>query len=323
MAQLNPDQYLLLSRSPTYGRSDGIYYDKTNTLLVLVINDTVVMSLSAAGAITAGALEAHDLEVASQARGDLLRRGASAWERVAAKTAGRVLCGDGTDVISAPITGDVGVAHSGGNLVSTVTDLTITNEARGDLLRRGAAAWERVCCKTAGQVLVGDGTDIVSCAVSGDAALSSAGALTLAANVLRHVEGTISAADIVSTDANKLGHAQGCPLLAAVGAGYAPELVSCVLVHDYDTAAYTDGGNLTVNLSGGGAAQSDPVAAANSLGAAGDRVVLLRPPTASAGVAMVDNAGLNLVAASAFTNPGDAAGVLRYALTYRVHATGL
>src|SRR3990167_2184924 len=41
-----------------------------------------------------------------------------------------------------------------------------------------------------GQILVGDGTDLVSVAVSGDAALASSGALTLTAN------------DIVSADVN-------------------------------------------------------------------------------------------------------------------------
>ena len=44
----------------------------------------------------------------------------------------------------------------------TVTDLTITSEARGDLLRRGATAWERVSAKTSGNVVAGDGTDVVS-----------------------------------------------------------------------------------------------------------------------------------------------------------------
>jgi len=47
-----------------------------------------------------------------------------------------------------------------------VTDLTIASEARGDLLRRGASAWERVAAKTSGNVLTGDGTDAVSAAIA-------------------------------------------------------------------------------------------------------------------------------------------------------------
>jgi hypothetical protein len=274
MAQLDPSQYRQLSRTTVYGASYGLYYDQTNSLLVLAINDSIVMSVSAAGAILAGALEAPDLSITGQARGDLLRRGASAWERLAAKTTGRVIAGDGTDVVSAPLTGDVTAALTAGNLVTTI----------------GAA-----------KVL----------------------STMLEAGLTKRVTGSISAADIIATGAGKLGHAEGYPLLAPVGAHNAPEFVSCAIFCDYSTAAYTDGGNLTVNLSGGGAAQSDPVSAANSLGAAADKAVVLRPPTATAGVALVENAGLNLVAAAAFTDPGTAAGVLRYALNYRVHATGL
>lgn len=199
----------------------------------------------------------------------------------------------------------------------------VASEARGDILRRGASDWEALSAKTDGQILVGDGTDINSVAVSGAVSLDNAGATLLAANLLRVATGTITAADIVATDAGKLGHANGYPLVAAVGTHNVPEFISAALFFDYSTAAYTDGGNVTVNLSGGGAAQSDPVAAANFCGAAADKAVLLRPPTASAGVAMVENAGLNLVAATAFTNPGTAAGVIRYAVLYRVHATGL
>ena len=126
----------------------------------------------------------------------------------------------------------------------------------------------------------------------------------------------------MATGAGKLGHADGYPLVAPVGAHNAPEFVSAVLVYDFGVAGYAAGGNVTVNLSGG-AAQSDLVAAADFCGAGEDKVVLLRPPTASAGVAMVENAGLNLVAASAFTNGGTSTGVICYAVMYRVHATGL
>lgn len=62
----------------------------------------------------------------------------------------------------------------------STADLEITNEARGDILRRNASSWGRHSAKASGQILVGDGTDIVSVAVSGDATLASTGALTVA-----------------------------------------------------------------------------------------------------------------------------------------------
>ena len=42
-----------------------------------------------------------DIAIAGETRGDLARRGASGWERVAALTSGNVITGDGTDVVSA------------------------------------------------------------------------------------------------------------------------------------------------------------------------------------------------------------------------------
>jgi len=58
-----------------------------------------------------------DLTIASEARGDLLRRGASAWERVSAKTSGNVVAGDGTDVVSQPIATTLAVAPAA-NLIA-------------------------------------------------------------------------------------------------------------------------------------------------------------------------------------------------------------
>jgi hypothetical protein len=69
---------------------------------------------------------------------------------------GKILVGgaDG-DADAVTPSGDAGISNTG---VITVTDLTIASEARGDILRRGAAAWERISAKTSGQILVGDGT---------------------------------------------------------------------------------------------------------------------------------------------------------------------
>lgn len=135
-----------------------------------------------------------------------------------------------------------------------------------------------------------------------------------------HVE--IPSAAITGTAAGQLGHANGVPLAAAPGADYALELVSAVMVNDRDTAAYGGGGNVTINWSGGGAAVTGLVSAANSLGAANDTRHLF-VPLAAAAMPLVANAGFNLVAASAFTQPGTAAGVLRLTIRYRVHRLGL
>lgn len=61
-------------------------------------------------------------------RGYALRGGAAgAPEEFDAKTSGQVLVGDGTDLVSAPLTGDVTGAMSGGNLVMTIGAGKVTN----------------------------------------------------------------------------------------------------------------------------------------------------------------------------------------------------
>src|SRR3990167_5066357 len=171
MAQLDPDRYKRLTRgNSAYGRDDGLFWDNTNSQVVVVLNDAIVARIDATG-ITA------DLEYSGETRGDIQRRGATAWERHVALTAGQVLMGDGTDVLSQAISGDVALSGAG---LATVTDLTLASEARGDIARRGASVWAAHSAKTAGQVLLGDGTDIVSTALSGDIdAVSAAGVVRL------------------------------------------------------------------------------------------------------------------------------------------------
>lgn len=140
---------------------------------------------------------------------------------------------------------------------------------------------------------------------------------TRVTNNLQYIDVTISAADIISTASGKLGHANGYPLVAAPGAGVYLEFVSSLLKYDYSTAAYTAGGNITVNAAAGSAI-TGLISAANSLGASADVVVRFNPLT-TAGTVIAANTGINLVAASAFTNPGTAAGTVTIRTYYRTH----
>jgi hypothetical protein len=310
LAQLDADQYVRLTPEIFYGQADGLYYDRTNSLLVEVLNGTVVRASSASGPTQF---------VASEARGDILRRGASAWERLASATSGQILVGDGTDIVSVPVTGDVALSSAG---VTTVTDLTIASEARGDLLRRGAAGWERVVAKTSGTFVGGNGTDVVLQTLGGDAALGSDGTLTLAQNIIRQRSVTISSADITGTSAGQLSHANGYELVPAPGAQEVLEFISAVLIYDFDTAAYTGGGNVTVRYTGG-LQQSAIISAANSFTSSADTINTALPNSASTLTTAGKGVGLSLHTASAITQPGTAAGVARVKITYRIHTTGL
>jgi len=131
----------------------------------------------------------------------------------------------------------------------------------------------------------------------------------------------IPTTQIVGTDAGDLGHADGVPLVAAAGAGYAHEFVSAVLIYDFDTAAYTGAGSDDLVIRVGTVSVSPVIADADLLLAAADQIVHVRA-LAAADYDLPANAAINLKS-SAVTNPGTAAGVIRVHLTYRVHTTGL
>jgi len=126
----------------------------------------------------------------------------------------------------------------------------------------------------------------------------------------------ISSAKITSTAAGDFGHASGVPLVPDPGTGKMVELVSLVFKYTRDTASYTGGGNISVNLNGS-TAVTGVVSAADSLGNAASRLYLFVPLSAAATL-HVENKGLNLVAASAFTQPGTAAGTIRIIINYRI-----
>jgi hypothetical protein len=141
-------------------------------------------------------------------------------------------------------------------------------------------------------------------------------------NEIYQYRGEIISADITGTNSGQFGHANGIPLCPAAPTGFVWEFVSLAWFFKYATAAYTAGGNVTVNWDGGGAAITGLVSAANSFGASADKLGLL-VPLAAAYTPLVAATAVNLVAASAFTQPGTAAGYISYKLTLRQHKTGL
>lgn len=165
-------------------------------------------------------------------------------------------------------------------------------------------------------------TDVVTGTVYMNVGTKASPTWTLGAGLaaFRQATGSITAAQIISTAAGDFGHASGVPLLAAPGAANVAELISLIMIYDRAVAAYTDGGNITVNMTGG-AAITGLIGAAATLGAAADNITVFRPLT-TAGVVTAVNIGFSLVSSAAFTNPGTAAGVIRWVLNYRVHASG-
>jgi hypothetical protein len=221
-----------------------------------------------------------------------------------------------------------GTLSAGGVTLAHMAALT-----RGDLIRAGAAgAPEVVSAKTAGKIMLGDGTDVISATMSGNATINAAGAVTLAADCVTPAMMTetamiyaaiaIPAVDVVDTSAGKLGHAQGQILVASPGATKVIELISAVVIYDWDGAAqYGAGSALAIGYSGGGTVLTGSVAA-TFLTTGADAMAYFQP-TATAATTLTKDKGLNLViAGAAFTTAG-AVGVIRVKLCYRVHTHGL
>ena len=120
MADLDQDRYRRLTKPDRYNSGDGLYYDRDNSRLVMAIGAAVIDVITAEGSTA-------DLEVTSEARGDILRRNATAWGRLAAETSGQILVGDGTDIVSVAASGDATLSAAG---AVAVTDLSLASEAR-------------------------------------------------------------------------------------------------------------------------------------------------------------------------------------------------
>ena len=139
----------------------------------------------------------------------------------------------------------------------------------------------------------------------------------IAPGVIQVATGQISPANIIGTGAGQLGHANGVVMVPAAPAGCINELISCVAAMDFAVAAYTGGaGNVTVNISGGGAALTGIVTGTILIQAAADVIIELVPLAATKNTYTSAN-GIALVSTAAPTNPGTAAGVINWVTAYR------
>jgi len=84
-----------------------------------------------------------------------------------------------------------------------VTNAKLANITRGSIKVGGASdAPTDLSAKTSGQIIVGNGTDVVSVAVSGDATLASTGALTIANSAITTAKIDTAAVTAAKLDAN-------------------------------------------------------------------------------------------------------------------------
>jgi hypothetical protein len=135
--------------------------------------------------------------------------------------------------------------------------------------------------------------------------------------IVQTITGQISSANIIATTAGALGHVNGVIMVPACAAKSVNVLLSATISMDFLTAAYTAGGNTTVNIGGGGAALTGLVNTTTFIQAASDVIINLVPLAATNNNYVVGANSLNLVTSIAPTNPGTAAGVINYQVTYQ------
>lgn len=284
MSQLDPSRYVKASSGTVYGQSYGIYWDKTNSQLVLAIAGTVIARADATG-ITA------DLEVADNIRGDLLRRGASALERFAAKTSGQVVMGDGTDVISQAISGDITLSGAG---AAAVVNITQASQAAGDMFYKATGTTlTRLAKGSANQIMKSDGS------------VPSWG-LALAANLdptlVKYVAVEVSSGELLAINATPK------TIVAAPGAGFTTVIHRALLVLNYVSAAYANNGILGLyETDSSGTLLTGTLTLASFLAQTADTQKELHPTAASAttGLTRGDNKAVVLTQAGGESITGD------------------
>lgn len=99
-----------------------------------------------------------------------------------AKTSGYILIGDGTDIKSVAMSGDATIIASGSITISNdvVDNNKLANMTRGTIKVGGVAnAPTDLVASTNAQILIGNGTDLVSVPMTGDVTITNAGVTTV------------------------------------------------------------------------------------------------------------------------------------------------
>lgn len=308
---ISPGEITLAEGNVLIGNGSGVAaaVNAKTSGQILVGSGTTLASVAVSGDATLASNGALTIANSAITNAKVDAAAAIDYSKLAALTSGNILVGSAGNVATS-------VAMSGDTTISNTGAVTIANSAVTNAKVDAAAAidFSKLAALPSAQILVGSAANVpTAVAVSGDVTMSNTGVVTIT-NQAQYVEIAVSKVDILQLNTVPKE-------LVAAQAGIAYEVISATVIYDFDTAAYTAGGNVNVQYAGG-VALTGTVSAANSIGAGADSISYLQAvvPTNNQ---LLANTALQLVAAADFTDPGTAAGVVRLQIAYRSHTTGL
>ena len=158
-------------------------------------SDSGDATIGADGGITINADSVENSMLANMTRGTVKVGGTSnAPTDLDAKTDGQILVGDGTDINSVAVSGDVTLANNGAvTIANDAVETAMIGDEQVTLAKLAHAAANTVLVRDANsagdpsfkavantQILIGDGTGFTAAALSGDVTMTNAGAVTIA-----------------------------------------------------------------------------------------------------------------------------------------------
>lgn len=171
---------------------------------------------------------------------------------------------EGSDIVA----GTVDTSQMADNSITLAKMADIT---RGQFIVGGTAdAPTYLDAKTSGQLLLGDGTDLASVAMSGDITISSAGVTTIGAGKVTDAmlattpttyteyNSALSTANVLNMD---YGGGNAIEILGAPGANKLNVIVRATAFLDYNSATYAAGGDVVLTY---GSTSSNPIATLSS-----------------------------------------------------------
>jgi hypothetical protein len=189
----------------------------------------------------------------------------SAWEvRILADDESGNASVSGSDIVDASIT----TAKLADNVITLAKMNDIT---RGQFIVGGTSdAPTYLNASTSGNILIGDGTDLTSTAVTGDVTISSAGVTSIGSGKI--TESMLSFTPVNYAEVNTTLTADAIPgifygaggateILAAPGAGKVNVVVRAVAFLDYNSATFTSGGDVVLSYNTSG---TDPIGTLDS-----------------------------------------------------------